>query len=126
MIRHLALSLLLLITCLAVAQPAVQAKDLFGQACNQSTANAAACKDNSGDNPLTGSGGALVGIANIVSIVAGGAAIIILIISAIRYITSGGDAGQVKSAREGVVGAIIGLAIIVLARSLIAFVLDRL
>lgn len=127
MIKQFALALLLLTTCLIATQPAVQAKDLFSDACNQtSAADAAACKDKTDNNPLTGTNGTLIKIANIVSIIAGGAAVIILIISSLRYVISGGDSGKTQSAKEGIIGALVGLAIIVLARSLIGFVLSKL
>jgi Type IV secretion system pilin len=78
------------------------------------------------NDPVSGSNGLLAKITNIVSYVAGGAAIILLLVGSIRYITSGGDSGNVKKAKDTVFYALIGLAVIVVARSLILFVLSKL
>jgi hypothetical protein len=126
MIKQILLAVMLMFCTLALP-PAVKAADLFNKVCGEAgTGDSAACQGNNGNNPVAGTDGAIVHIANIIAIIAGGAAVIILLVSAIRYITSGGDAGKAKSARDGIVGALIGLAIIVLARSIIAFVLGKL
>jgi len=62
---------------------------------------------------------------DVVSFVAGAAAVILIIISAIRFITSGGDSGKVAQARGALTYALVGIAITVLAQTLIAFVLDK-
>jgi hypothetical protein len=91
------------------------------------TANATACTDqNPSTDPISGSGGILLHATQIISYIAGAAAIILLILGGIRYITSGGDASNVKSAKDTVLYALIGIAIVVIAQTLIAFVLDKL
>jgi hypothetical protein len=64
-------------------------------------------------------------ITNIVAFAAGAAAAILMVVGGIRYITSNGDANNIKSAKNTVVYSLIGLAVIVLARSLIVFVLGK-
>jgi hypothetical protein len=123
-IYSLAATLLLSIVMLSV--PA-QAANLFGVDCNQHrNSEAAVCTGNDGSNPVAGTGGVLLGIAYIISYIAGAAAIIILIISGINYVTSSGDPAKVKSARDTATGALIGIVVIVLARAMIAFVLNTL
>jgi hypothetical protein len=48
-----------------------------------------------------------------------------IMVSGFRYITSGGDAQKISSAKNTLVGAIIGLVVIVLARVIITFVLSK-
>lgn len=54
-------------------------------------------------------------IINIVLVIAGFLAIIYLIFSGIRYITSAGNADQAKAARQGIINAVIGIAVVVAA-----------
>lgn len=64
--------------------------------------------------------------ADVVAIVAGLAAVIIIVASGLSLITSAGNTEAVANARKRIVAAIIGLVIIALAWTIIAFVLDRL
>lgn len=63
-------------------------------------------------------------IVEILSYVAGAAAIIMVIVAGFKYITSGGDSGRVSSAKNTLIYALIGLAITVLAQLLVHFVLN--
>lgn len=62
------------------------------------------------------------GVLTILSVIAGVAAVIMVIISGFKYITSGGDAGKVGSAKTTLVYAIVGLVIVALAQVLVQFV----
>jgi len=59
----------------------------------------------------------------ILSIVAGIVAIIMIIISGFRYITSGGEASKVAAAKSSLIYALVGLAVAALAQVLVRFVL---
>lgn len=85
-------------------------------------------KDSNGAavNPLTGTNGTLYKVSTIIATVTGIVAVIVIIVSGLRYITSGGDGQKTASAKNTLVGAIIGLVIIVLAQSIITFVVRRL
>ena len=61
----------------------------------------------------------------VVSYVAGAAAIIIILLSAIRMITSGGNAQNAAQARSGFTYALVGIAIAILAQVIVAFVLNK-
>ncbi|MDB5170384.1 MAG: rane protein of unknown function [Candidatus Saccharibacteria bacterium] len=62
-------------------------------------------------------------VVTILSIIVGIAAIIMIIISGLKYITSSGDAGRIGSAKTTLVYALIGLAIAALAQVLVSAVL---
>jgi hypothetical protein len=97
-----------------------------GQGNTNSPAKSTICNSDTKTDPISGPGGVILNAANVVSYVAGVAAVIILIVAGIRYVTSGGDPGNAKSARDTVMGAVIGLIVIVLARSLIIYVVNKL
>lgn len=61
-------------------------------------------------------------IVNILSIVVGAVAIIMIIIAGFRYITSGGDSAKVTSAKNTLIYALIGVAVAALAQFLVHFV----
>lgn len=68
----------------------------------------------------------LVGqIINIFSIVVGIVAVIMIIYGGFRYITSGGDSGNVTNAKNTILYAIIGLVIVALAQFIVKFVLGK-
>jgi hypothetical protein len=130
MIRKIIISLTVLSTVLfGTALPAL-AFDVFpnsGVDCSQGgTKVSAVCQDQTTDDPISGSNGLLTKITNIVAYIAGAAAVIVIIVSGIRYITAGGNAEAASSARNGLIGALIGLTIIILARTLITYVVKRL
>lgn len=56
---------------------------------------------------------------NLIFFIAGAAAIIYLIWAGIKYITSGGDATKAATARSAIINAVIGIAVIIGAYTLI-------
>lgn len=84
------------------------------------------CTPDGAENPLTGANGLLAKIANVVAIVAGIAAVIMVLVGGFRYITANGDAQSAATARRTVLAAVIGLVVIVASWSIISFVLRRL
>jgi hypothetical protein len=59
----------------------------------------------------------------IVASVAAVAAVIVIILSGFRYITSGGDTQKTAAAKNTLIGAIVGLVIIALAQAIIILVI---
>lgn len=64
-------------------------------------------------------------IVNIISLIVGIIAVIMIIINGLRFITSGGDANSVSSARNGVIYAVVGLILVGMAQFIVRFVLAR-
>ncbi|MEI7683325.1 MAG: pilin [Candidatus Saccharibacteria bacterium] len=64
-------------------------------------------------------------VINIFSIVVGVAAVIMIIVGGLRYIISGGDSGNVTSAKNTILYAIIGLVVVALAQFVVKFVLTK-
>ena len=65
-------------------------------------------------------------VINVFSIVVGVAAVIMIIIGGMRYVISGGDSGNVSSAKSTILYAVIGLVIVALAQFVVKFVLTKL
>lgn len=63
---------------------------------------------------------------NILSIIAGMAAVIMIIIAGIRYITSSGESNNVAGAKNALIYALVGLVVVVISQSLVRFVINRL
>lgn len=130
MTRRLLMALALFTLCLFVASPTVSAFDPFNNVCGSGSSDSAVCQTSTpANNPVANE---MINIANIVAWVGGAAAVIIIIISALKFVTSGSDIStgsrtdtDVEDARRSLAGALIGLIIIVLARTLIVFVLNR-
>ena len=68
---------------------------------------------------------AINGILNTVYVAAGMAAVIVIIVSAIFYVISQGDASKIKRAKDGILYAIVGLVVVMLAFVLTNFVIGR-
>jgi len=64
-------------------------------------------------------------VVNIFSAVVGVVAVIMIIVGGFRYITSGGDTGNVTTAKNTILYAIIGLVVVVFAQFIVKFVLTR-
>jgi hypothetical protein len=104
---------------------------LFGDVCDGRTSDSTVCEEQRksqslNDNSIYGPNGVIIKVVNIVAFVAGIAAVIFIIIGGIKYITSSGDPSNVSSAKRTIIYAIVGVVVVVLARTLIAFIINRL
>jgi hypothetical protein len=77
------------------------------------------CSDNSGE---TGISKLVSAVVNILSIIVGIAAVIMIIIGGLKYVTSGGDSGSITSAKHTIIYALVGLVIVALAQFLVHYV----
>lgn len=64
-------------------------------------------------------------ILEIVLNIAGALALLMIVISGLRYIFAGGDSGRVKKAKDSLIFALVGLILVVIARGIVTFVVDR-
>lgn len=125
--RRLILIVSIVVTGLLLVPGSALAFNPFSSACSSGGSSSAICLEQSKgtSNPLTGTNGLFFGISRIIAITAGAAAVIIIIIAGLRFVTSGGDPQKTKAAKDAIVAALIGLVIIVLAGSIISLVLSR-
>ena len=64
-------------------------------------------------------------VVNVLSVLVGVVAVIMIIWGGLKYITSGGDANNVKTAKNTILYALIGLVIVALAQFIVKFVLTK-
>ena len=64
-------------------------------------------------------------IVNILSMIVGIVAVVMIIIGGFKYVTSGGDSGSITSAKHTIIYAIVGLIIVALAQVIVRFVLSK-
>lgn len=100
----------------AAADPTYSARD---QVCRGVSSQAgASCP--SGGTDLTG---VIKGVLRVLSTVAGIAAIIMIIVAGLRYITSNGEASEVSGAKRALIYAVVGLIVVAFSQMLVRFVL---
>lgn len=80
----------------------------------------------SADDPITGSNGVIMRIANVTAFAAGVLAVIMLIFAGFRLAKSGGDTAKIAAARETIIYSLVGIVVIVSARLIIGFVISKL
>jgi hypothetical protein len=64
-------------------------------------------------------------VINIFSLIVGVISVIMIIIGGLKYITSGGDSGNVTGAKNTILYAVIGLVVVALAQVIVRFVLQK-
>lgn len=64
-------------------------------------------------------------VVNVLSLIVGVAAVIMVMVGGMRYITSNGDSGQVGNAKNTILYAIVGLIVVALAQVIVRFVVNK-
>lgn len=116
-----------LLALLLIPQSAM-AFDLLGNACTTpgASSSSASCTNHGNNtNSLTGGNGVLYKVTRIVAILGGIAAVIIMIVGGFLYVISQGDPQKTSQARSTIIYAVVGLVVIILAQSIITFILSR-
>lgn len=92
--------------------------DAKSQICSGAAITGASCSDGG-----AGLNGVITAVLNILSAVIGVAAVVMIILAGFKYITSGGDPSGVKSAKDSLIYAIVGLLVVAMAQTIVRFVL---
>ncbi|OVE79232.1 hypothetical protein BVY00_00965 [bacterium G20] len=107
------------------------APQLAQAACNDSPVASIQCGANdaagvpAGANPSGRINHTIQSVINLISVAVGVVAVIMVIVGGFRYITSGGNQEGVKTAKNTIIYAIIGLVIVALAQIIVNFVLNK-
>ncbi len=83
------------------------------------------CTDVTEANAAKGVNDIITTVINIFSIVVGVIAVIMIIVGGLKYITSGGDSGNITGAKNTILYAIVGLVVVALAQIIVRFVLTE-
>lgn len=114
---------LILAGLLILPVPVLASDNQLFAACQQAP-NSPICKDQgTTTNPVVHT---IHVAADIIALLTGIFAVIIIIVSGIAMITSGGNAESVSNARKRIVGAVIGLVIVAFAWTIVTFLTDKL
>lgn len=110
-----------------MAVPA-HAEDPFAEVCKGQANNSSVCKDKelNGANPLWGKDGIITNLINLMSIIAGIAAVIIIIVGGLRFVTGGNNPQEVQQARNLIIYAVVGLIVVASAQLIVRFFLSQL
>ena len=117
----------ILFPVLTLSAPVYAGVDLF-QTCSTPTgAQTSVCKDvntqkSAQTNPVIS---LLKRVLNLLALVAGVAAVLLIIINGFRLVVSNGDSNSINSARTGLIYALIGVAVVATAQTIVVFVLDK-
>jgi hypothetical protein len=76
-------------------------------------------------NPIFGPTGVVTKAVRLLSIVTGIASVIIIMLAGLQYMIAEGDSSKVSSAKNTLLYALVGLVITIVARSIVAFVLNK-
>jgi len=90
-------------------------------ACDAANAAGTDCQPDSATGSLSNT---IKEVINVISVLAGAAAVVMIIIGGFRYITSAGNAEGAKAAKNTILYAIIGLVVIALAQIIVHFTLN--
>ncbi len=110
----------------AVALPVPAGAANVFRACDSVAGGTAVCKEessNKGKNPVIN---AMKIALEILSIIVGFAAVVLIILGGIKFMMAGGDPSSIKSGRDTVIYALIGVAVVIFAQAIVAFVLNKL
>ncbi len=78
-----------------------------------------------GSTPLLGQGSVFFKATNAVIYVVAAAAVFMIVLGGLRYVLSGGDSAGIRSAKDTIIYALVGLVIAVFAFSIVNFVIGR-
>jgi hypothetical protein len=134
MIKVIVLTLSIICGTMMTSLSLVHATDILGPSAqcgtNSDTSSSAICTDDktesaagANDNPIADR---LRNIANLIAIVAGAAAILLILVGGIQYVTSNGDTNKTASAKNTVIYSLVGLVVVALAAAIIDFVVSKL
>ncbi len=101
----------------------VHAFDPFAGACSGAGVTSAACTGRgNGGNPVAFAIGRVV---QLVSLLAGFASVVVIIVAGFRYVISSGDSNNINGAKNAILFAVVGLAISVAAGTIVGYILNR-
>ena len=103
--------------------------DPLGQACKQ-TPDSTACKESQkgqeADNANSPVTKIVNDVANIIAVATAVISVIVIVVAGFTVVLSTGESAKVSSARDAIIYAAVGLAVVAMARSVVVFIVNRL
>lgn len=100
----------------------VGAQSARDAACEGVQLTGGSCDGGTADRTVNGT---IKTVIDLLSVVVGFIAVIMIIVGGLKYIISSGDSGNVNSAKNTILYAIVGLVIVALAQVIVRFVLNQ-
>lgn len=111
---------------LPVSQEVVYSVGLTDAFCANGGGSTELCNgDDPSSNPIVGADGLLTVVVRFFALITGIISVIVIILMGFRYVTANGDANKAASARQGIIYAIAGLIVALLAQTIVAYVLTK-
>ena len=104
--------------------PTTHAANPLDQSCTGTLADTEVCR--SRDEKLFGANSFWTRLINTMIFIVGTVAVLMMVIGGLRYVLSGGDASQTKSAKDTILYSIIGVVIALMAYAIVNFVVVEL
>lgn len=111
--------------CVLSSASTLAATNVFKDACTAKGSSDSAACDQNGSDPLTGKNGLITKATALIGYLAGVCSIILILVSAVMYVTADGDSSKISSARTTLVYALVGLVVIGVSQGIIIFVLNN-
>ncbi len=119
----LILGVLLLFSAIAIPVAATHSQPVAAQAAEQINKGV---KQAGGDKNTKGLPGFIENITNLLLFLVGVIAVIAIVISGLRFVTANGNQDQVASARNGIIYAVVGIVVAMMAYAIVRFVTNNL
>lgn len=125
LLRRIFVSIALVLGLTFVTAPLVSAAPVLQDACKGAGAASAVCQDrNQTANPVTGANGILYKAGRIVAIIAAIVAVFVIMAGGVTYITANGDSNKIATARNMIIYAAVGLAVIGIAGAIVTLIVN--
>lgn len=131
MIQACKLAILVMIFVAAFGSlSSARAFNLFQTACNDSVSQASpacqqAASEGGKNNRVTGTKSVINTAVNIIALITGIAAVIMIIVGGFTMVTSAGNPESVTAARRRVIAAVIGLVIVALSWTIVSYIVNN-
>lgn len=124
--RSIKAFILSLVVLAGVAAPAA-AVNPVEQVCSGGASGSGACEAaDPNEGALLGADGVVTKAVQFIVYIAGALSVILVVLGGIKYATSSGDSGNIQSAKNTVIYALVGLIVAIFAQAIVSFVLSRL
>lgn len=123
--KYLAAFGLMILVILSLSGLTFAADDPLKNVCAVDPASSV-CDTPNSSKPIVGPDGVLTRVTSMLGIAAGIIAIIVLTVSGLQFILSSGDSQKVAKAKDGIIYALVGLAIVIVSRTIVMYALSKL
>lgn len=101
---------------------AAESQGLVNQSCTEALNNGFCAHSGSGSDTSTIQ---IKNLINLLMFALGAIGVIVIIIGGLKYVTSDGDAGKIKQAKDTILYAVIGIVVALMAGAIVQFIVQQ-